>query len=89
MDNVSAVVAEAERSEAGATAAWAATEHPLPVFIILVRDGPARTFWSAADTSKPYTLPGVRRPKLRWRRADGRVFKATRFDPAELVIPKQ
>ncbi len=65
MDNVSAAVAEAERSEAGATAACAATEHPSPVFIILVLDGPARIFLSAADTSKPYTLPGVRRPKLR------------------------
>jgi hypothetical protein len=62
MDNVSAAVANTDRSETGATAACVVTEHPSPVFIILVLDGPARIFLSAPDTSKPYTLPSVRRP---------------------------
>ena len=65
MGNVLAAVAEAERSEAGATAACAATERPSPVLIIIDFGRWARIFLSAADTSKPYTLPGVRRPKLR------------------------
>lgn len=65
MNHIPAAVAKAERSEAEATAACAATEHPTPVLIILVLDGPARIFLSAADTSRPYTLAGVRRPRLR------------------------
>ena len=38
MDNVPAAVAEAERSEAGATAARVAAERPSPVFIIFILD---------------------------------------------------
>ena len=50
MGDVSAAVAEAKRSVAGATAAIAATEHPSPVSRIPVRAGVTRTFSAKKGT---------------------------------------
>ena len=74
MGNVSAAVAEGARRATGATAAmFVAMEHPSPVSIIPPRGGNAILEIIFADFclpngARPYTLAGVRLPRLRCRR---------------------
>ena len=77
MTDVPAPVAKAKRSASGATATIAATGHPSPVSRIPVLAGvTTRTFRSDTDAARPYTLAGVRRPRLRCRRRRDACTKA-------------
>ena len=74
MGNVPAAVATGARTATEATAAtFVAMEHPSPVSIIPPRGGNAIveisfTIFCSPTEARPYTLAGVRLPRLRCRR---------------------